>query len=57
MFDLAHWFTPAPLDTQAWDVAERSNDRATFRDRGHSFTIPAGRNSFYNPSLKATGKL
>jgi hypothetical protein len=30
---------------------------ATFRDRGHSFTIPAGRNSFYNPSLKATGKL
>jgi hypothetical protein len=30
-FDLDHWFTPAPLDTQAWDVGERSSDRAMFR--------------------------
>jgi hypothetical protein len=30
-FDVDHWQTPAPLDTEAWEVADRSGDRAMFR--------------------------
>ena len=30
-FDLDHWQTPAPVDTESWDVAEKSNQRALFR--------------------------
>ncbi len=29
-FDLANWFTPAPLDTMAYDVAAQSKSSATF---------------------------
>jgi hypothetical protein len=35
-FDVDHWQTPAPLDTESWQVAERSSDRAMFRK---SFTL------------------
>src|SRR5207249_86186 len=30
-FDLDHWQTPAPLDSEAWDVAERLPDRVLVR--------------------------
>lgn len=29
-FDLEHWFTPAALDTEPFDVASQSSDRVTF---------------------------
>ena len=30
-FDLAHWYTPAPLDTEPFDLVARRSDRAEFR--------------------------
>lgn len=30
-FDLEHWFTPAALDTEAFEVVRRADDRALFR--------------------------
>ena len=30
-FDLDHWQTPAPLDSESWDVADQQKDHATFR--------------------------
>ena len=29
-FDLEHWQTPAPVDTQPWEVADKSSTRAMF---------------------------
>ena len=30
-FDLEHWFTPAPIDTEAFDLISKSQNRATLR--------------------------
>lgn len=30
-FDLDHWFTPAPLDTEAFDIVGQSNNSVSFR--------------------------
>ncbi|MCX7014763.1 MAG: hypothetical protein NTW86_19815 [Candidatus Sumerlaeota bacterium] len=30
-FDLEHWFTPAPLDTEAYNVASKSDSQAVFQ--------------------------
>jgi len=35
-FDLAHWFTPAPIDTEPFKLLRQSGSRATFR---HNFTL------------------
>ncbi|MHB8524228.1 MAG: DUF6786 family protein [Limisphaerales bacterium] len=35
-FDLEHWFTPAPLDTEAFQVVRRGTDRVQFR---HAFAL------------------
>lgn len=32
-FDLEHWFTPAPIDTEPFEVAQQAADAATFRRR------------------------
>jgi hypothetical protein len=32
-FDLAHWYTPAPVDVEPYPVAERRPDRVTFQKR------------------------
>ena len=35
-FDLEHWFTPAPIDTEPFKVMKQSKDAATFR---HTFAL------------------
>jgi hypothetical protein len=30
-FDLEHWYTPAPIDTEAWELTSRSVGSASFR--------------------------
>jgi len=35
-FDLEHWQTPAPIDTQGWDVVEKTGASARFR---HTFRV------------------
>jgi len=35
-FDLEHWQTPAPIDTDAWKATETSDTAATFQ---HAFTV------------------
>ncbi len=30
-FDLEHWYTPAPIDTEAWELTSRSAGSASFR--------------------------
>ncbi len=30
-FDLEHWFTPAPIDTEAWELVSKSRDAASLR--------------------------
>jgi len=35
-FDLAHWFTPAPIDTDAYQVVRQGRDAAAFR---HAFEL------------------
>lgn len=30
-FDLAHWYTPAAVDTEAYDIASQAGDRISFR--------------------------
>lgn len=35
-FDLAHWFTPAPLDTEPFDLVQKTADQAEFR---HAFAL------------------
>ncbi len=35
-FDLEHWQTPAPIDTEAWEVVEQTGTSATFR---HAFSV------------------
>ena len=32
-FDLEHWFTPAPVDTEPFDIASKSADKAVFKRR------------------------
>jgi len=32
-FDLEHWFTPAPIDTEPFDVASKAADKAVFKRR------------------------
>jgi hypothetical protein len=32
-FDLAHWFTPAPLDTESFDIVKKSENMAAFRKK------------------------
>lgn len=34
-FDLDHWFTPAPLDTEAFDLVSREQDLVVFRKAFH----------------------
>jgi hypothetical protein len=34
-FDLEHWFTPAAIDTESFDLVNRSVDRASFRKEMH----------------------
>ncbi len=34
-FDLAHWFTPAPIDTEPFDLASSAGDRARFTRSFH----------------------
>lgn len=35
-FDLEHWFTPAPLDTEPFEVVQKAGDQAEFR---HAFAL------------------
>ncbi|MFO8012142.1 MAG: DUF6786 family protein [Phycisphaerae bacterium] len=35
-FDLEHWQTPAAIDTEAWEVAEKTDTSATF---AHTFSV------------------
>jgi hypothetical protein len=63
-FDLAHWFTPAPFDTEPFRVTSQSGDRATFSSNfrltnysGTAFAVSVVREIRLLPAAEAWKRL
>jgi hypothetical protein len=53
-FDLDHWFTPAPIDTEAYPVVTKTKDSALFR---HAFTLTNYSGTVFNVQADRTVRL
>lgn len=53
-FDLAHWFTPAPLDTQPFQVVQQNDTRAEFKS---GFTLTNYSGSHFNVTVNRAVEL
>ncbi len=53
-FDLAHWFTPRPIDTEPFEIVQSTKDAAQFR---HAFSLPNYAGTALNVRVDRTVRL